>query len=74
MSILDRIYGKIKYKVRVNYKSSKTQEFWCYNFKVWNGEFSWEPSSDKCKPVILGVDNIESIYQVGYIKPLFVKK
>lgn len=74
MSILDRVYGKIKYKVRVNYKSGISHELWCYELKVYNGNFSWESASDVNRPIILGLNNIESIYQVGCIKPLFVKK
>lgn len=58
---------KTVYNIRVNYKSGKTEEFECYNFKHTRNEVSWEgigyPS-----PLWFGFENVESIWQVSALE------
>ena len=56
---------KTIYTIRVNYKSGKTEEFECYNFKHIPGkEANWE-AVDFPAPLWLGLENVESIWQVS---------
>ena len=52
------------YTVQINYKSdiSVTAEF--KSFGVEGGVWKWSAYGDK-NPVILGVDNIESVWQIS---------
>ena len=52
-----------RYKVRVNYKSGISEDFWCFKFDINNGgdSFKWESCKVR-RPLLLGVDNIESVY------------
>lgn len=52
------------YTVQINYKSgiSVTAEF--KSFRVEGGVWKWSAYGDK-NPVILGVDNIESVWQIS---------
>lgn len=58
---------KTKYLIQVNYKSGISMEFWVYYFRFKDNEYSWEAAHDDNKPLFLGVDNIESVWQIGYI-------
>ena len=52
------------YTVQINYKSGISVQAEFKSFSIKNGTYSWESCGDKC-PVILGVDNIESIWQIS---------
>ena len=71
MKIFSRLFGKTQFKVRVNYKSGISEEFWCYGFTFRSGEVTWTPVDDNKKPIFIGIEPIESVYQVGLIVPLF---
>ena len=50
--------------VQINYKSGISISAEFRSFSVKNEAYSWEIYGDK-GPVILGVDNIESIWQIS---------
>lgn len=52
------------YTLRFNYKSGCSETFRMSEFKVENGTYKWK-SYDDCKPLLLGVEHIESIAQLG---------
>jgi hypothetical protein len=52
------------YTLRFNYKSGCSETFKMSKFTVENGNYSWTPYGD-CKPLLLGVEHIESIAQLG---------
>ena len=52
------------YTIQINYKSGISMQAEFKSFSVKNGAYSWETYGDK-GPVILGVDNIESIWQIS---------
>ena len=51
--------------VQINYKSGISVQAEFQSFSVKNGTYSWEICGDK-GPVILGIDNIESIWQISF--------
>jgi hypothetical protein len=59
---------KKKYRVRVNYKSGRSETFRVVDFKysVVNGDVrvSWDMGgrSNRARPHFMGVDNIESVW------------
>ena len=55
---------RTKFKVRVLYKSGNSHEFWCTKFKVHNGQWEWVTVTQSNTPILLGVDDIEAVYQV----------
>jgi hypothetical protein len=58
------------FKIRVVYKSGYTHDFEVYEFSVNGGRYEWKAVSDDNKPVIIGVDEIAAVYQVGVRKAL----
>ena len=50
--------------VQINYKSSISVQAEFKSLSVNNGTYSWEAYGEK-GPVVLGVDNIESIWQIS---------
>ena len=52
------------YTVQINYKSGISMQAEFKSFSVKKETYSWESYGDK-GPVILGVDNIESIWQIS---------
>lgn len=54
----------VVYKIRFNYKSGCSETFRMTEFSVKDGLYSWK-SYDDCKPLLLGVEHIESIAQLG---------
>ena len=50
--------------VQINYKSGISMQAEFKSFSVKNGTYSWE-SCGYNGPLILGVDNIESIWQIS---------
>lgn len=57
------------YRVRVNYKSSRSEVFECVTFKTTTQSgtltgIEWESYGD-VKPMLIGINDIESIWQIG---------
>ena len=52
------------YTVQINYKSGISMQAEFKSFSVKKDAYSWEHYGDK-GPLILGVDNIESIWQIS---------
>ena len=50
--------------VQINYKSGRSMQAEFKSLSVNNGTYSWETYGEK-GPVVLGVDNIESIWQIS---------
>lgn len=57
---------KVIYTIRVVYDNGYTHDFDVYSFDVKNGEYTWEAVGNMNKPIILGVDHIIAVYQIGY--------
>ena len=57
--------------IKLNYNSGISQSFWCSEFSISGGDWSWTPLDESNKPLHLNADKIESVYQVGVE---FVKK
>lgn len=60
-----------KFKVRIVYKSGYFHDFWTWAFdasrgKVGINEAKWVHSDDANKPLFINLDEIESVWQVGY--------
>ena len=58
-----------KYKVQVNYKSGISMVFWVKKFDIEidkNGKrtVTWEASDPRDNAIYIGVDNIESVWEV----------
>ena len=62
--------GHTRFQVRIIYKSGADHTFWCHEFRAAGGEYTWMYCSDANKPLLLGIDEIAAIYQVGYRKGL----
>jgi hypothetical protein len=54
------------FKVRIVYKSGHVDEFWAKEFEILKGRWSWKAVFDSHRPVMMGVDEIESVWQVDY--------
>ena len=52
------------YTVQINYKSGISMQAEFKSFSVKKDTYSWESYGDK-GPIILGADNIESIWQIS---------
>jgi len=57
---------RTRYQLEVNYKTGIQKRFWVYKFTITHGEWTWISVSDSNKPIVLGVDEVESVWQVGY--------
>ena len=57
---------RTKYLIEVNYKSGIQKRFWVYEFEIKNGTYTWQHVDDANKPMLMNVDEVESIWQVGY--------
>ncbi len=53
------------FKIRIVYKSGYTHDFEVYEFSMNGGRYEWKHVSDENKPILLGVDEIAAIYQIG---------
>lgn len=55
------------YTVRIVYKSGYVHDFKCLKFSITNGgrTLNWEEADTTNMPILLSLDNIESIWQVG---------
>lgn len=52
-----------KFLVHITYKSGVQKAFWAYDFTIKNGEWNWDAAYQDNKPLLLGVDEIESVWQ-----------
>lgn len=57
---------RTKYRIEVNYKSGIQKRFWVYEFSIENGTWTWKHIDDCNKPILMNVDEVESVWQVGY--------
>lgn len=57
---------RTRYLVEVNYKSGIQKQFWVYKFSINDGEYTWQAVDDSNKPLLMNVDEVESVWQVGY--------
>lgn len=53
------------FTIRVVYKCGYTHDFDVYEFKFGGGRFAWDAVSDGNRPLLLGVEDIMAIWQVG---------
>lgn len=53
------------YTIRVVYKSGYTHEFDVYSFEMDGSGVRWDAVTHQNQPIKIGVDNIESVWQVG---------
>ena len=53
------------FTIKVNYKSGISHTFDVTEFEFNGRSFTLKPVEDSNKPVILGADHIESVWQVG---------
>lgn len=56
---------KDKFLVRIVYKSGYTHDFWVYEFEVQDGKYTWHMVDLDNHPVVLGVDDIAAVWQIG---------
>ena len=68
-----KLFGKPEYKIRINYKNGIQEEFWCTEFEISGGRWVWSSCSNGMKPIVLNIDTVDSVWQIGYRKPLFYK-
>ena len=55
------------FKIRILYKSGYTHDFECTHFEVTNdGKYTWKAYDQHNRPVVLGVDDIAAVWQLGY--------
>ena len=52
------------YTVQINYKSGISMQAEFKSFSLKNGTYSWETYGEK-RPVVLGVNDIESVWQIS---------
>lgn len=53
------------YTVRIVYKSGHVQDFECTEFRIKDGAYTWAAVSQQCKPILMGIDEIAAVWQVG---------
>lgn len=52
------------YTLQINYKSGISMQGEFTHFEVQNGTYNWK-TPDAAGPVLFGVDNIESVWQIN---------
>lgn len=58
-----------RFFIRVNYKSGHSEEFWVYQFEINKNSVKWESvKPTEVKPVLIGYDEIESVWQIKAIE------
>ncbi len=63
---------KIRYHIRIVYKSGYIHNFWtrkCDMRRNADGslaEISWDSIDDANRPILIGINEIASVWQVGY--------
>jgi len=53
-----------QFKIRVLYKSGNSHCFWCSKFNYTTEGVEYQAVSSSDRPLTIGFDNIEAIYQV----------
>lgn len=53
------------FTIKVNYKSGISHTFDVTEFSIEGNSLTWVSVDKQNKPVLLGVENIESVWQVG---------
>lgn len=53
------------FKLKVQYKSGTVHTFETYSFTISGGTWTWDSVSQENKPLLLGIDNVEAVWQVG---------
>ncbi len=53
------------FKIKINYKSGNSHVFWANEFNASGGTYTWSSIDPHNEPLLLGTDNIESIFQIG---------
>lgn len=64
------------FKVKVNYKSGISETFECIAFSIKGKNLTWKFFNDRYRPLDIAfssVDDIESIWQVGFRKAIIWK-
>lgn len=56
-----------RYLLRINYKSGISEEFWVTEFAISNGNWTWKSMSGVHHPILMGVDAVESVWQLDAI-------
>ena len=59
------MYIEQQIKIRIVYKSGYTHDFYVVSFTVDRGNWNWTACGATNKPVLIGVDEIAAVYQVG---------
>lgn len=53
------------YTVRIVYKSGYTHDFDILDFEIVGQKYTWTPCDGQNKPLLLGIDDIAAVWQVG---------
>ena len=64
------------FKVKVNYKSGISEVFECTKFEILGKNLTWKSHDHRCAPIdiaLSSVDDIESVWQVGFRKTIIWK-
>ena len=64
------------FKVKVNYKSGISEVFECTKFEILSKNLTWKSLDQRYRPIDIAfnsVDDIESIWQVGFRKVIIWK-
>lgn len=56
---------RTKFRVRILYKSGNSHEFWCTEFNKNGHQWSWHSVTQGNQPILIGVDDIEAVYQTA---------
>lgn len=69
--ILPTIF-RTKFKIRIAYKSGNVHEFWCTKFNMKNGKWEWVSVSQVNQPLLISINDVESVWQIGGRLNIFV--
>lgn len=64
------------FKVKVNYRSGISETFECFEFSITGKNLTWKSFNHRYKPIDMAfssVDDIESVWQVGFRKTIIWK-
>lgn len=67
-------YFQQLYKVRIVYKTGYIHDFECTEFKATRDGYQWDAASFQNRPILIGIDQIAAIWQVGTRRVLRWKK
>lgn len=54
-----------QFKIRIVYKSGYKHDFWTWSFVRTETTMTWDSVDNTNKPLVIGIDDIASIWQVG---------